>query len=237
MLYISQYSQPDALAHHGILGQKWGVRRYQNYDGSLTAAGKKRYGTVDEFNSKASSKNHEATPKQYVDLVKDLTGWNEQQLRGVVTKCVMKPFEHSRIYANKKIMGNVSAMEKQATKFTRDFEQAFVKQIIKTRAKKSGDTSKWSKEELNEMLASLWKGTGMDKKVQSAILDATNAETAGDKAVKTALLLLTPTVPLAPLGISMVTAHRNPSSRIQRMAEDLVTSAEADDTRYNGGIR
>lgn len=31
------------LAHHGILGQKWGVRRYQNKDGSLTASGKKRY--------------------------------------------------------------------------------------------------------------------------------------------------------------------------------------------------
>lgn len=33
----------DHLAHHGILGQKWGVRRYQNEDGSLTNAGKKRY--------------------------------------------------------------------------------------------------------------------------------------------------------------------------------------------------
>lgn len=32
------------LVHHGILGQKWGVRRYQNPDGSLTPAGEKRYG-------------------------------------------------------------------------------------------------------------------------------------------------------------------------------------------------
>lgn len=32
----------NALAHHGILGQKWGVRRYQNKDGSLTPAGKKK---------------------------------------------------------------------------------------------------------------------------------------------------------------------------------------------------
>lgn len=30
------------LAHHGILGMKWGVRRYQNEDGTLTPAGKKR---------------------------------------------------------------------------------------------------------------------------------------------------------------------------------------------------
>lgn len=35
----------DYLAHYGIKGMKWGVRRFQNADGSLTAAGKKRYGT------------------------------------------------------------------------------------------------------------------------------------------------------------------------------------------------
>lgn len=36
-------SGEDYLAHHGILGMKWGVRRYQNSNGTLTAAGKKRY--------------------------------------------------------------------------------------------------------------------------------------------------------------------------------------------------
>lgn len=33
----------DYLIHYGIAGMKWGVRRYQNSDGTLTEAGKKRY--------------------------------------------------------------------------------------------------------------------------------------------------------------------------------------------------
>ena len=38
------YPNESYLAHHGIKGQKWGVRRYQNEDGSYTKAGRKRYG-------------------------------------------------------------------------------------------------------------------------------------------------------------------------------------------------
>lgn len=46
MLYETYVGADDyslSLKHHGIKGQKWGVRRFQNADGSLTAEGKRRY--------------------------------------------------------------------------------------------------------------------------------------------------------------------------------------------------
>ena len=39
----AKYYEDQYLKHHGIKGQKWGRRRFQNEDGSLTPAGQKRY--------------------------------------------------------------------------------------------------------------------------------------------------------------------------------------------------
>lgn len=48
---VSNDMDGEALAHFGIKGQKWGVRRYQNPDGSLTEEGKKRYNSNGDYNS------------------------------------------------------------------------------------------------------------------------------------------------------------------------------------------
>ena len=50
------FSAEDYLMHHGIKGMHWGIRRYQNPDGTLTAAGRQRYGTVENLNNRMTLK-------------------------------------------------------------------------------------------------------------------------------------------------------------------------------------
>ena len=53
--------QETYLVHHGIKGQKWGVRRYQNPDGTLTAEGERRYvNNSDTFTRRPESPQSDA---------------------------------------------------------------------------------------------------------------------------------------------------------------------------------
>ena len=59
------------LCHHGIKGQKWGIRRFQNEDGTLTTEGRKRLNRVRSFIGLAGSKRRRKVIDAYKESFRD----------------------------------------------------------------------------------------------------------------------------------------------------------------------
>lgn len=62
----------DELYHHGVKGQRWGIRRYQNPDGSLTEAGRARYGSVKKLEKEYTKQKN----KFYKDIGNGMMAYN-----------------------------------------------------------------------------------------------------------------------------------------------------------------
>lgn len=85
----------NELYHHGIKGQKWGVRRYQNSDGSLTPRGKKKYGTRENFERHMSKKmfkrsSHKLSSAEKRKPVKSAKDMTDDELRSRINRLQME---------------------------------------------------------------------------------------------------------------------------------------------------
>ena len=74
------------LSHHGIKGQKWGVRRFQNEDGSYTSAGRQRYGV--EGAGKRATDLYKSTNKKAKESI--LSGRQTRKIQKLQQKSVEK---------------------------------------------------------------------------------------------------------------------------------------------------
>ena len=109
------FIESTELMHYGIKGQKWGVRRYQNKDGSLTAAGKNRYDTLtsaadkakrfsdmarkdsERFNKKAEdAKSAQISDSQYKKAMRELFGNYANDAKYVETEAKNMGYYNSR---------------------------------------------------------------------------------------------------------------------------------------------
>ena len=108
-VYVKVYS--DELAHHGIKGMKWGVRRWQTKDGGLTAAGRKRYRDDDKLiTGRQASKKANVARKS---AIKELNDSPEKHTLHQYNKAARKAAKES-IAEDKAFNRNLRAERKAA---------------------------------------------------------------------------------------------------------------------------
>ena len=91
------YSNSDYLQHYGILGMRWGIRRFQDKSGRLTAAGKKRY---DEDTDGAMLDNFYSVNKK-TEEVSGFAPWSDQGFLERFGRVCYRPFKECMEYVSR----------------------------------------------------------------------------------------------------------------------------------------
>lgn len=99
----------EFLVHHGIKGQRWGIRRFQNEDGTRTAAGKKRYSTMEERDRAFAKKHFGSTDEDYDKAMAAVTKVREDRAKAKKLAKESKKIERSRSGSGKLLEKNESS--------------------------------------------------------------------------------------------------------------------------------
>ena len=133
------------LAHHGILGQKWGIRRYQNKDGSLTDKGRARYKKQIERAIQKNGRGRRAAISALNNDSLKTFGKMSPEQKNMMANMIERNYRGNSIELKRSILQN----DKQATKLKAD--------LIKIQDAQD-DTEEWLNKEWNKL-----SGDGMSK--------------------------------------------------------------------------
>ena len=115
-----RYVHTDEMYHHGIPGQKWGIRRYQNKDGSLTPAGRRRANKLKDEYTKLTGKRMKRNPDKKEDdkikkgkqsLKKEISEMSDTDLKNRLTRLEnekrLTQLEKERVSTGQKILTKI----------------------------------------------------------------------------------------------------------------------------------
>ena len=168
-----QYNS-DVLCHWGIKGQKWGVRRYQNRDGTLTPAGKIRYADGSGADSK-KIKNVTSSDKVSVSKSTSIKDMSDDDLNRIISrlqrekqlKALLSEDSTSSDNANKKVETNGN---NYITKALKEGGSQALSAITKTVVLYAG----------GKIVASIFNNPELGKSISSAVSDSKKPSSLSD---------------------------------------------------------
>ena len=171
--------EENSLKHYGTIGQKWGVRHWQNADGTFNEAGKERYfGSSGKKNSSNSEEVGGEKKKKALNLLSLALLGNNQIPEAIIARHLAKKEENKENDSKEKEI-SVSSTPKEAKEQYKELVSQAKKELGKSEAKK---LAKWCLENgIDEITDEMIQGSKAGKNLYDDIYTNSNKSYTGDQ--------------------------------------------------------